>query len=488
MPTINVIGLGGGDINQLPLGIYRKIRNHDGTVYARTLDHPVVEELEDEGVAFHSFDSLYESHDEFEHVYDHIVQSLMTKAEEEEVLYTVPGHPMLAERTIQLLLRHQEKGNVTVQIQGGTSFLDDLFTSLHIDPIEGFQFVDATDFTRNAISYQQHTIFCQVYDEMIASHLKVELMEDLPHDHPVYIVEAAGSTQERIQQIPLVELDREVTLSNLTSVYLAPVNEEMLNHKFFRLREVIATLRGPEGCPWDKKQTHESLRTYLIEEAYEFLQAVEDEDDEGMIEELGDVLLQIMLHSQIGEDEGFFSVDDVILSVTEKMIRRHPHVFGDKQLDTAEEVVGSWDEIKQKEKGKERPSAMDGVVTTLPGLMRAQELQKKAKKVGFDWNQPEPMWEKVEEEIHEFKESVEQLSAHEQEGELGDILFAMVNLARFYKINPELAIQRTNGKFEKRFKEMERQIEKQEKIMKGMSLDELDQYWELAKQKERSEE
>ncbi|KGX83488.1 bifunctional methyltransferase/pyrophosphohydrolase YabN [Pontibacillus marinus] len=484
---ITIIGLGAADIDQLPLGVYRILTKHEGTVYTRTVDHPVIETLQEEGLKFEAFDSTYESYDHFEDVYEAIVDRLLELATHEAVLYTVPGHPMLAERTIQLLLQKQAQGEVTLNIQGGQSYLDALFTSLKIDPIEGFQFVDATSFTRNMIEHRQHTVFCQVYDEMIASHVKVELMEDLPHDFTVYIADAAGSSQETIKEVPLYKLDRSVELSNLTSVYIPPVSEEKLNHKFFRLRDVIATLRGPEGCPWDRKQTNESLRPYLIEEAYELLQAIEDEDDEGMIEELGDVLLQVMLHSQIGEDEGFFTIDDVIVTLTDKMIRRHPHVFGDHQLDTAEEVVGTWDEIKQEEKGDTRKSALDGVVKALPGLLRAQELQKKAKKVGFDWDDPAPMWEKVQEEIEEFKTSLTTETEDEQELELGDVLFALVNVARYYKVNPELAIQRTNDKFERRFREMEERISVENIDMKSLSLEQLDQYWEKAKQKEKGE-
>ncbi len=169
------------------------------------------------------------------------------------------------------------------------------------------------------------------------------------------------------------------------------------------------------------------------------------------------------------------------------MIRRHPHVFGNHQLETAEEVVGTWDEIKQEEKGDTRPSALDGVVKALPGLLRAQELQKKAKKVGFDWDDPAPMWEKVQEEIEEFQTSLTTETEDEQELELGDVLFALVNVARYYKVNPELAIQRTNDKFERRFREMEDRITAENIDMKSLSLEQLDQYWERAKRKEKGE-
>lgn len=471
---IDIVGLGAADLNQLPLGVYRFLLKSEGARYARTLDHPVIQELEAEGITFQSFDHIYEEQQQFGEVYERIAKEILSKAQQQDVVYVVPGHPMLAEKTVQLLLEAERNHTVSVSIKGGQSYLDDLFTSLKIDPIEGFQFIDATGFSRNSIEHRQHTVFCQVYDNMIASDVKVALLEDLSPEFPVYIVDAAGSEHERIIEVPLVELDRNVELSNLTSVYVPPVKEEQLPHKFFRVREVIAALRAPDGCPWDRKQTHESLRPYLIEESYELIQAIDDQDDEGIVEELGDVLLQVLLHSQIGEDEGFFTVDDVILSLTEKMIRRHPHVFGDRQADDVEQVMKNWDEIKKDEKGEERPSVLDGIVEALPGLMRAQELQKKAKKVGFDWDDPQPMWDKVLEEMDEFKESLRSEGFSAQELEYGDVLFAFVNLARYYKINPELAIQRTNDKFERRFKEMESVITSENQQMETMTLEQLD--------------
>ncbi|KGX90076.1 hypothetical protein N781_08505 [Pontibacillus halophilus JSM 076056 = DSM 19796] len=487
MSHITIIGLGGGDLDQLSLRSYRTLTKHEGKVYTRTIDHPLIPELEKEGVAFQSFDTVYEKHDDFQSVYEEITSSLIQVAEEEPVLYTVPGHPMLAEQSVQLLLAAQQEGKVEIQISGGQSYLDDTFSALGIDPIEGFQFMDGTSFNRNAIEHRHHTIFCQVYDEMIASAVKLELMEDLSPDTSVYIVNAAGSSMEEIIEVPLHELDRSVKLSNLTSVYVPPVSEETLNHQFFRLRDTIATLRGPEGCPWDKEQTHESLRPYLIEEAYEFIDAVVNEDDENMIEELGDLLLQIMLHSQIGEDEGFFSIDDVILSITDKMIRRHPHVFGEVAVESSEDVVSNWDEIKRQEK-EERMSALDGVEESSPQLLRSKELQKKAKKVGFDWDDPTPIWEKIEEELEEFRQSLQNESANAQELEFGDVLFALVNLARYYKINPELALRQTNAKFERRFREMEIMIQGTGQSLESMTLSELDAYWEKAKMKERNED
>ncbi|MCT2534308.1 nucleoside triphosphate pyrophosphohydrolase [Aquibacillus koreensis] len=477
---IEVIGLGAGDINQLPLGIYRKLITYKGDIHVRTIDHPVIESLKTEDVSFVAYDTVYESNDQFGDVYQQIVHELVQQAKEtKNLIYAVPGHPMLAEKTVQLLLDQQD---VQVEVIGGQSYLDSLFTSLKIDPIEGFQFIDGTSFERSQLAYKQHMVFCQVYDAFVASEVKLTLLEDLPPEYPVTIVVAAGSEQELIQTVPLVELDQSMKLSNLTSVYVPPVTDEQLNHTFTRLREVIATLRGPNGCPWDQKQTHESLRKYLIEEAYEFIEAVNNEDDEGIVEEMGDVLLQVMLHSQIGEDEGFFTIDDVIKTITEKMIRRHPHVFGNIEVSDADEVVSNWNQIKQKEKGDSPSSLLDAIPADLPQLLFAEELQKKAAKVGFDWDQPEPIWEKITEELNEVKEAIITGDEKELESEFGDVLFAVVNLLRYYDINPEIAVMRTNQKFKTRFHFIENKVKEQGLSFTELTLDELDQYWNQAKQ------
>ncbi|MFC4403582.1 nucleoside triphosphate pyrophosphohydrolase [Gracilibacillus xinjiangensis] len=482
-PLIEVIGLGGGDIHQLPLGIYRKLTKSDQLCYVRTMDHPVINTLKQEGVSFLGFDAVYEKHSQFEAVYDEIVSILEEKArEQQQIVYAVPGHPMLAERTVQLLL---ESETVDVNIAGGQSFLDDLFRVFQFDPIEGFQFVDATNFQRYQLQYEQHLVFCQVYDELIASEVKLTLLEDLPPEHMIYIAEAVGSDQESVKHIPLFELDQQTHLSNLTSVYVPPIDDKAkLNHQFFRLKEVIARLRGPGGCPWDQKQTHESLKKYLIEEAYEVIEAIDQKDDDAIAEELGDVLLQVLLHSQIAEESGYFTIDDVIFSITEKMIRRHPHVFGDVSVKDETDVIVNWEAIKQEEKNEKHMSVLDDITKGLPAMLMAEEIQKKAAKVGFDWDNAQDMWAKVEEEQFEWKEAIASGDTEEMVKEFGDILFAMINIARYYKINPEIALLLTNEKFKKRFQHVEQSVIDSGKDWGAFTLEQLDLFWEEAKKEE----
>jgi len=342
---ITIIGLGAGDLNQLPFGIYKLLKDSKH-IFLRTKEHPVIEALVAEGLTYTSFDDVYERHDAFEAVYTEIVQKLTLASEKNDIIYAVPGHPMVAERVVQLLIN----SDVDVEIKGGQSFLDDLFTSLKIDPTDGLQILDATDFKQANLSFRQHLVFCQVYNSEMASNVKLALLETLPHDYEVFIVTAAGSKQEVIKRVKLCELDHEITLNNLTSVYIPPANEALLRQQFSSLRETIKTLRGPNGCPWDQKQTHHSLKKNLLEETQELIEAIEGEGDENLIEELGDVLLQVMLHAQIGEDEGWFNVDDVIGGLNEKLIRRHPHVFGDRKASNADEALAIWNEMKKGEK------------------------------------------------------------------------------------------------------------------------------------------
>ncbi|MBN8194333.1 nucleoside triphosphate pyrophosphohydrolase [Bacillus sp. NTK074B] len=481
MNTITIVGLGAGDLEQLPLGVYRRIKS-SSHLYLRTDRHPVVKDLLAEGVTFRSFDDVYEKHDQFDLVYEEIVRELVAASERHSLIYAVPGHPLVAEKAVQMLLDLHGEGKIHVEIGGGQSFIDPLFASVGADPINGFQLLDGTSLKPQDIHMNQQLIIGQVYDAFIASEVKLTLMELYPFDYEVMLVTAAGSSEEKVERIPLVELDRVAHLSNLTSLYIPAVKEMESSFKqYATLREIISTLRGPNGCPWDKEQTHHSLKKYLLEETYELLEAIEEEDIDHVIEELGDVLLQIMLHAQIGEDEGLFNMEEVIEGLASKMVRRHPHVFGTVQVENTEQVKANWDEIKKREKQDDREPMLKNVAKGMPSLMKAFEYQKKAAKVGFDWADPQGAWEKVWEELKEFENEVENISENNMKKEFGDVLFALINVARFYKIYPEEALAMTNTKFYRRFSYVEEQVEKSGKSFEDYSLEELDQFWNEAK-------
>jgi len=253
---------------------------------------------------------------------------------------------------------------------------------------------------------------------------------------------------------------------------------------FDELINIAARLRAPDGCPWDKEQTRESLKPFLVEELHEVIDAFEENDPEHIKEELGDLLFQIVLQSQLAKEEGLFDIHDVVDGISRKMVQRHPHVFGDRDLKTSEDVKVWWDEHKKKE-GKVHDSAIGGVPRSLPALLRASKIQKKATKVGFDWSRIEDVFKKLEEEIGELKEAINGKKQDEIEDEMGDLFFVLVRIANFVEVNPEDALTGTIRKFDQRFRHIEAAAARQGRKLSDMTLAEMDVFWEQAKKSEK---
>ncbi|WP_037286022.1 nucleoside triphosphate pyrophosphohydrolase [Saccharibacillus sacchari] len=486
--AITVVGLGSGDPDQLTLGIW-KILQGASRVYVRTKEHPVMHRIAAEGIAFESFDSVYEANESFGDVYESIARRIIELADQGELVYAVPGHPMVAEKTVLLLREYAEAADVSLTVLGGESFLDQAFVRLGFDPIEGFQLLDSSDVTPEHIRPSLHTLIGQVYDSLTASEVKLGLMDVYPDDHPVVVGHALGvEGEERILRVPLYELDRLEGYGNLSLVYIPRSEDEALRAgSFARLHEIVNILRSPGGCPWDMEQTHASIRKNLIEETYEVLETIDEDDPDHMREELGDLLLQIMLHSQMEEEVGTFNVYDVIRGLNEKLIFRHPHVFGDSAAGDAEEALKNWDAMKEEEKkrkGLSEPEAslLDGVPRDLPALMKAYKIQKKAAKVGFDWDEVSSAFAKIEEELGELREGLAKGADSEAlKLELGDLLFSAVNAARFLKIDPEEALSLVNDKFRRRFRYIEDRLRERGSSPQTSTLDEMDALWNEAK-------
>lgn len=256
-----------------------------------------------------------------------------------------------------------------------------------------------------------------------------------------------------------------------------------IDKKLSRLIDIMSVLLGEKGCPWDRRQTHKSLRQHLLEETYEVIETIDEERYEDLPGELGDLLLQVVFHAQMAAEKNLFDMNDVLGAINAKLIRRHPHVFGEVKNITADEQIVLWEQSKLKNEGKK--SAVDGVPRELPALLRAYRMQNKAATVGFDWPEIEPVWDKVHEELDELKEAV---ASHQKDAimeELGDLLFSIVNLSRFLKANPEDALRETIAKFEKRFKKVEQDFKSRNLDMKDASLEDMDKVWEKVKELEK---
>lgn len=482
---LKIMGLGPGAYEALTIGALKELKNNKN-IYFRTEKHPTVDFLKDEGIKFESYDHAYEKYDSFDDVYKYIAEDLITKIkDDEDLIYAVPGHPLVAEKSVVNLIELCKENNIQYEVLPAVSFVDAMMEALQVDPIEGVKIIDAFDMKNQILDKRVGTIITQVYNNFIASEVKLRLLEGYEDDTEIIFVRAAGvEGLESIRKIPLYELDWQEDIDYLTSIYIP---KDLGNKKDFQdLLDIIETLRNPGGCPWDREQTHESLKSALLEECYEVIDAIENEDEDALIEELGDVLLQVVFHASIGKEDGYFDIMDVIGGISNKMINRHPHVFGNEEANTSEQVLVNWDEIKKEEKGiKTLTEEMQNIAKSLPATTRAYKIQKKAKKVGFDWDDVNCAMDKVKEELNEIKEVYNCEDKSIIEGEVGDLLFACINVARFLEVDGELALDKTIKKFINRFSYIENEAIKNNKNLKNMTLEEMDKLWEEAKTSEK---
>lgn len=482
MGKITIIGLGPGDFRLITcetLGILEE----KPELVLRTAKHPAVAGLVERNIPFESYDGYYERYDNFPALYEAIARDCVARGAARPVVYAVPGSPLVAERTVGLIRELAAAAEVPVTILPAMSFLDLLYVRLGIDPIAGITVTDAADIDGLSLDLNTSLVVTQVYNRQVASEAKLSLMERFPDDHAVTVVRNLGLEDEEVRTIPLFELDRLAVIDHLTSLYVPGLPAKASRFSLAPVVDIMARLRAPGGCVWDIEQTHESLRRYMVEEVYEVLEAIELADADKLCEELGDLLLQVVFHARVAEECGTFSMQDVVDTVAEKLIRRHPHVFGDITVRDAAEVVVNWDKIKSREKQGERKAVLDGVPRNLPSLMRAFKLQTKAAKVGFDWNSVDPVWDKIMEELAELKAAAAEGDRPAIEEELGDVLFSIVNMARFLDVEPETALTVTNDKFIRRFAYVEKAVERQGRPWQKFTLDELDLLWNAAKGK-----
>jgi len=481
IPGITLLGLGPGDPDMLTQQA-RRLLAEAGEIYLRTRHHPVVATLPPE-LILHSFDDLYAASDRFEDVYAGIVARILELgASPEGVIYAVPGHPFVAEATCPEIYRQAREANLPVQVVAGLSFLEPAFTALDLDPFPQVTLIDALEL---AVSYypvfppDAPALIAQVYDRDIAAQVKLTLMEVYPDDHPVALLHAAGTADEFFEQVALYEIDRSSHIGLLTCLYVPPLPEGTSLEAF---ADVVAHLRAPEGCPWDRKQTIKSLRPHLLEEAYEALSAIDAGEMDELQEELGDLLLMVLMLAQIASEEEGFNFTQVVHGIYTKIVRRHPHVFGDMKIQDEAGVLVNWEKLKELERknnGDNDKGLLDGVARALPALLQAQEIQGRAARVGFDWQNAEGVLEKIEEELQELQTADQ---PEQKEAELGDLLFALANFARHLELDAEAALRGTIGRFRRRFKYIEVHAAEQDRSLSEMSLAEMDQLWDQAKE------
>ncbi len=508
MGAITIVGLGPGAAGQMSVETMRLLQSCP-QVILRTAVHPTVSELQAQGVRYTSCDDLYERGESFEEVYAGVTERVLAAAAKGDVVYAVPGSPLVAEKTVVLLRREAQKRRIQLTVKPSMSFLDLAYVDLGVDPIAGLRIIDAQDFGAVGEAGAYPLMITQVYSRLVAGDLKIALMDKLSDDYVIYFLRNLGLPNEECRAIKLFELDRQPQIDHLTSVYVPPEVSEAEPISFGEggedasqpeealtpttgfddtdiqpLVDVMRVLREPGGCPWNREQTHASIRSNMIEEVYEYLEAVDADDTAGMREELGDVLMQIVFHARMAEEAGRFDLQDVIDEVVDKLIRRHPHVFGDTVVQGSDDVLRNWEAIKKEEK-TERKHILDGVTQGLPALLRAYKLQSKAAKVGFDWPDDAGVWDKVQEELGELRAALESGDSRAAENELGDVLFAVVNYARHHKIEPETALNGTNNRFAQRFNYVEGKVEASGRPWNAFKLEDLDKFWEEAKQREK---
>jgi len=427
---ITIVGLGPG----APASLTREawdVLSSAAEVYLRTGEHPVVKGLP-RGVKVKTFDHLYQEFDDFDAIYQAIVTKIIELAKRPEgVVYAVPGDPTVAEATVQSLREEADELGLSIRIVHGVSFIEVCLAMVGIDALDGLHIADALDLASGhhpPFSPDSPVLIGQLYSNMVAADVKLSLMNQYPDDHPVQLIHAAGTSEADIEALRLHEIDQSSKIGNLTALYVPQLPRESAFESF---QETVAHLRAPDGCPWDRKQTHKTLRTHLLEESYEALQ----------------------------------------------------HVFGGVHVDDMEHVLHNWEVLKavEREEEGEGKGLLDGVPLGLPALSQAAEIQERVKRIGFDWPEVEGVLSKIIEELEEVGQAKDPAA---RTAEMGDVFFSIVNYARWLGVDPEAALRETNLRFRRRFSQLEMAAKAKGRDLNAMSLEEMDALWDAVKDNE----
>lgn len=428
--------------------------------------------LQEHHIAYHSLESIYQNAEDYDDFHAQVANYLLELTG--DIAYVVPDPAF--DNSVKYL---QKKANV--QILSGANFREEVLAQLQTQGASGVYTIPASELLLQNVHAKQNMLVTELGDTLLAGDVKLLLCDAFGDEYPITLFTL--QKQNLVQSnIALYELDMQ-QISAQSAIYIqGSTFSERNRYSFEDLQDIVAVLRAPGGCPWDRKQTHETLRSSMIEEAHEVVGAITKNSMPDLCEELGDVLLQVVLHENIAKQKASFSMQDITSEICEKMIRRHTHIFGDVVCNTAEEVLQSWEAVKQQEKGQESISqSMQEIETHIPTLMRADKVQAKAAKVGFDFENATQAAGKITEELQEVLDAMQGADTAHLEEEIGDLLFAVVNVARLLKVDAELALHLAVDKFVLRFKTMENLVKNDKKSLNHLTLQELDVYWNIGK-------
>ncbi|MBQ7655383.1 MAG: nucleoside triphosphate pyrophosphohydrolase [Clostridia bacterium] len=471
---ITVVSLGPGPREYLTLGAIDVLKQAEQVILRTSMRCDAADYLREIGVEFETLDFLHEECEDFDELIERAVTYLLEKAGERPLCYAV--FDAAADETVAAL---REKAPDAVVVPGVPLSAPFLAAAPAQSKIE-IQTASSLEIT----STQNPLLILECDSKMLMGECKLQLLDWYDSDQPALFFPPSDSAVRTYKQVPLSDIDRQPKYDHTCAVLLPPVKlTERKRFDFYDLVRVMDILRGEDGCPWDKEQTHESLKKYLVEEAYETAAAVSEEDWDHVADELGDVLLQVVFQANIGRQYGTFQLSDITTDICHKMLIRHPHIFGAGHCDNADEVLDNWEKIKKEERGyKTQAEVLKGVSVGLPPMMRAAKVQKKARNVGFDWNDPRDALAKVREEADEVLEELDH-PGENLEMELGDLLFACVHLANLAGVDAENALQKATEKFISRFSSMENAILCDGKRFQDLTLSEMVVYWESSKKR-----
>lgn len=458
------------------------------TLYLRTTQHPTIAALP-EHLELIGFDDIYEKLESFEAVYEEIISRVLEQGRQPQgVTYAVPGHPFVAEATCPEILKRAQAEGLTVRVINGLSFLEPTFRALGLDPFPDLVLIDAMQISRRqtpGFPPSSPALVAQIYSREVASDVKLTLMAAYPDEHPVTLVHGAGTDVEKIEDLPLHAIDHSPHLGLLSSLYVYPLSS---TSSFESFQEIIARLRAPDGCPWDREQTHVSLRPFLLEETYEALDALDRGDMADLEEELGDLLLQIVLHAQIATEDGDFNIHQVMDGVGAKLIRRHPHVFSEVKVSDVSGVIRNWEAIKAEERGENGTSnkegLLDGVPRALPALSQAQEVIERVGRVDFDLLLAQGSLENLREKLA----VLEKTEKGDQNIAFGELLLSAAALAYRHGVDAESALRERLMKVRSRFAWMEAKATASGNDLVDLSEEEKNHLWDEAREALNGEE